>query len=419
MRLRWRLPVVLIACVVVAQLFALDPLVDVVTWTAPASARLSYPVLHVVLAPLTLLADWLNGGSRRDLIGFGVWALLAYVLARLAADRTPLARRALREAAYGAGFVLALAAFVAWGYWLPRPIPRLVAADPDVLILDVHSHTAMSHDGRPGFGAARNAGWHARAGFDAAFITDHNVFGAATIWRRDAAGRRPRLLDGEELSLSGLHLVVLGTMGEIANQPSDASWDSTGALIRTLHADSLYLIASLPEYWEHHWGAPLGELTTWGVDGFEIWTESPRAMDIPPEDRRAVIARCRLENRTMFGATDMHGFGNAATVWNLVRLPGWRAPNDTALAGALIRRFRSGGVSANQVVALRRWLPETRLGSAFSVPVNLGLLLRTASRPHAVLLLGWIWLIALVGSRRGAPPHSSSASDSPPPTPGP
>ena len=418
MRLRWRLPVILTACVVVAQAFALDPLVDVVTWTAPPSARLSYPVLHVVFAPLTLLADWLNGGSRRDLIGFGVWALLGYALARLAVHRAPPGRRALREAAYGAGFVLALAAFVAWGYWLPRPIPRLVAADPDVLVLDIHSHTAMSHDGRRGFGSAQNAAWHARAGFDAAFVTDHNVFGAAKIWRIDAAGRRPRLLDGEELSLSGLHLVVLGTMGEISNQPYDASWDSTGTLIRTLHADSLYLIASLPEYWEHHWGAPLGELTFWGVDGFEIWTESPRAMDIPPEDRRAVIARCRLENRTMFGATDMHGFGNAATVWNLVRLPGWRSPNDTALARALIGRFRSGGVSANQVVALRRWLPETRLGSAFSVPVNLGLLLRTASRPHVVLLLGWIWLIALAGSRRGAPAHLSSASGSPPPTPG-
>jgi hypothetical protein len=418
MRLRWRLPVVLTACVVVAQLFALDPLVDVVTWTAPASARLSYPVLHVVFAPLTLLAEWLNGGSRRDLIGFGVWALLAYVLARLAARRTPPARRALREAAYGAGFVLALAAFVAWGYWLPRPIPRLAAADPDVLILDVHSHTAMSHDGRPGFGAAQNAGWHARAGFDAAFVTDHNVFGAAKIWRLEAAGRRPRLLDGEEVSLFGIHLLTLGISAVVPHQPYDASWDSTGALIRRLHADSVFLVPTLPEDWGHHTGAEFGQLSEWGVDGFEIWTSAPQAMDLPPSARRTVISWSRLENRPVFGSTDMHGYGNAATVWNLVRLPGWRALGDSALTRALIHHWRSGGVASNQVVALRRWLPETRLGSAFSVPVNLGLLLRTASRPHAVLLLGWIWLIALVGSHRGAP-ALSSASGSPPPTPGP
>jgi hypothetical protein len=405
MRLRWRLPVVLTACVVVAQLLPLSPIVDVVTWTAPSSARLWYPLFHVVFAPFTLLADWLNGGSRRDLSGFGIWVVVAYALARLAVRSTRAPRRGLREAAYAVVLLGGLAAFVAWGYWLPRPIPRLVATDPDVLVLDVHSHTAISHDGRKGFGAAQNAAWHARAGFDAAFITDHNVFGAAKIWRLDAAGRPPRLLDGEELSLSGLHLVVLGNLGQIENRPYDASWDSTGALIRTLHADSLYLIASLPEYREHHWGAPLGELTSWGVDGFEIWTESPRAMDIPPEDRRAVIARCRLENRAMFGATDMHGFGNAATVWNLVRLPGWRSPNDIALAHALIVRFRSGGVAANQVVALRRWLPETRVGSAFSVPINLVMLLRTASRPHAALLLGWIWLAALAASRRRPAPQ--------------
>ena len=404
MRLRWRLPLILSACVAAAQVFALNPLIDVVTWAAPTSARVTYPIFHIMLAPLTLLADWLNGGSRRDLVGFGAWAALTYVLVRLAVRRPAARRRAQREVAYAATAALALAAFVGWGYWLSRPIPRLVATDSAVMVLDVHSHTALSHDGRRGFGAAQNAWWHGRAGFDAAFITDHNVFGAAKIWRLDAAGRRPRLLDGEELSLSGLHVLVLGNAGGIDNRPYDASWDSSGTLVRRLHADSLFLVASLPEYWEHHWGAQLGDVTAWGVDGFEIWTESPKAMGFPPQDRRAVIARSRLENRPMFGATDMHGFGNAATVWNLVRLPGWRAPNDTALARALIARFRTGGAAANQVVALRRWLPETRLGSAFSVPINLALLLRTASRPHALALLLWIWAAALIaGSRRLAP----------------
>ena len=403
MRLRWRLPLVLSACVVVAQLFSLDPLIDVVTWTAPASARVAYPVSHVVLAPFTLLADWLNGGSRHDLIGFAIWSVVAYALARLAVRRGP-PRRPLRETLYAGAWLLGLGAFVGWGYWLQRPIPRLATTDSDHLVLDVHSHTAMSHDGRKGFGATQSARWHARAGFAAAFITDHNVAGAALVWRIDGRGRRPRLLDGEELSLSGLHLVVLGNGRAVSNRPNDTSWDSTGALIRRLHADSLYLIASLPEYWEHHWGVELGQLTTWGVDAFEVWTTSPRAMDFPPEARRAVLARSRLESHPVFGATDMHGFGNSATVWNLVRLPGWRLFGDGVLTRLLVARFRSGGAAANQVVALRRWLPETRLGSAFGVPLNVVLLLRTASRPHAVALLGWIWILAAAASYRRAVP---------------
>ena len=108
-----------------------------------------------------------------------------------------------------------------------------------------------------------------------------------------------------------------------------------------------------------------------------------------------MIAWSRLENRPVFGSTDMHGFGNAATVWNVVRVPGWRSLGDDSLEHAILARLRAGGVTANQVLALRRWLPETRLGSAFSVPINLALLLRTASRPHALALLAWIWVAAL------------------------
>lgn len=407
MRLRWRLPLALSACVVIAQLFPLSPLVDVVTWSAPVTARLVYPVFHVVFAPFTLLADWLNGGSRRDLIGFAAWLAVAYVLIRLAV-RGPARGRAVREALYAAAILVALGAFVGWGYWLQRPIPRLVATDPGALVLDVHSHTSLSHDGRPSFGAEQNSAWHARAGFDAAFVTDHNVWMALVhggTGARDAAEPGATLLDGEEISLSGIHVLALGTTHVIPYRPYDASWDSTGALIRRLHADSIFLIPTLPEDWRHHTGEAFGQLSEWGVDGFEIWTSAPQAMDLPPAGRRTVIGWSRLEHKPVFGSTDMHGFGNAASVWNLVQLPGWRALGDSALTRAILARLRTGGVTANQVVALRRWLPETRLGSAFSVPVNFVTLLRAASRWHALALLGWIWVVALAASYRKRAPR--------------
>ena len=403
MRLRWRMALVLSACVVVAQLFPLSPLVDVVAWAPPTSARLAYPLSHVVLAPFTLLADWLNGGSRRDLLGGAVWAVAVYAIARLAAGP---GRSGLREVVYGALFLACLTAFTAWGTFASRPIPRLVATSPDALVLDIHSHTAISHDGRRGFGAAQNAAWHARAGFDAAFVTDHNTFGAARAWRLEAPDRRPRLLDGEEISLSGIHVLALGNRAIVANQPYDASWRSTGALIRRLHADSIFLVPTLPEDWRHHSGAEFGQLSEWGVDGFEIWTSAPQAMDLPPSGRRSAIAWCRLENHPMFGSTDMHGFGNAATVWNVMQLPGWRPLADSALTRAILARLRAGGATANQVVALRRWLPATRLGSALDVPVNLALLLRTASRPHALALSLWVWAVALAASYRRAAPRA-------------
>jgi hypothetical protein len=165
-----------------------------------------------------------------------------------------------------------------------------------------------------------------------------------------------------------------------------------------------FLVASLPEYWRHHWGTDIDTLVEWGVGGFEVWTSSPRAMDLPPALRRQMVARCQRDGLAMFGATDMHGLGYAASVWNVARLPGWRTLDAAALGPALVERFRRDGAAANQVVAMRRWLPETAAGAVVAVPGNLVLLLRTATPAHGAALLAWSWLPAvLTGLRRRSP----------------
>src|SRR5207302_860184 len=58
---------------------------------------------------------------------------------------------------------------------LPRPVPRLVAADSTLTVIDYHAHTALSHDGRRGWTAQDLAAWHAAQGFGASYVTDHNV----------------------------------------------------------------------------------------------------------------------------------------------------------------------------------------------------------------------------------------------------
>lgn len=431
MRIPWRLPLLLTACVLAGQLLHLAPLADAATGAVPAQVHLVYPAGHVLLAPLTLLADWLNGSPTRELRGFLLWALAAWALARLARRRTGgrgAARAVLREALAAALFVTALAAFVAWGAFAPRPIPRLAADDPDLLVFDVHSHTDASHDGRPGFGSAANAAWHARAGFDAAFVTDHNTTAAIRSWFAAAPARAFRLLPGIELSLSGLHLLALGTAREIPVAPFRDRWDATGVLVRTLAAGDVavpgstaegaaapaaggapsgapFLVASLPEYWEHHWGADLDSLVGWGVRGLEVWTTSPRAMGFPPALRRAVVARCRREGLTMLAATDMHGLGYTAGAWNVARVRGWRRLEAWPLTAVLLATFRREGADASEPVVLRRWLPETGAQAAFAVPLNAVLILRTASPAHGAALLGWIWIPALLLSFRRRTPR--------------
>ena len=165
-----------------------------------------------------------------------------------------------------------------------------------------------------------------------------------------------------------------------------------------------FLVASLPEYWRHHWGTDIDTLVEWGVGGFEIWTSSPRGMDFPPALRRQTIARCQRGGLAMFGATDMHGFGYTASVWNVARLRGWRTLDAAALGSALVERFHREGTEANRMMMMRRWLPETAAGAVVAVPGNLVLLLRTATPAHSAALLAWIWLPAvLTGLRRRAP----------------
>jgi hypothetical protein len=433
---RWRLPLLFSACVVLGQILRISPLVDVVADAPPLGVRVTYPLGHILCAPLTLLADWLNGSPARELKGCLVWMLVAFALARVALhgrraagpDRPQGWRLARREAVAGLLGVAFLALFVAWGALAARPIPRLVAADPDLLIFDAHSHTATSHDGRPGFDVAANAAWHARAGFDAAYVTDHNTAQAIRAALAEPPGASVAL-PGVELSLNGLHLLALGTSAEIRNAPYRDSWDATGRLIRALASGpspggttaptdttgspwapgqpvpggAPFLVASLPEYWQHHWGPDIGALIRWGVRGFEIWTTAPRAMDFPETLRREVITRCRLEGLAVFAATDMHGYGYSASAWNVTRVVGWRRLGATELSAVLVAKFRREGFDANRVVVLQRWIPETPVQAAVAVPLNLVLILRSATPAHAASLLGWIWIVTLLSGLRTRP----------------
>src|SRR4029077_19799995 len=149
MNVRWRVPLVTSAAVLLAHFAHSDPLIDVVRGTSPAGLHLAWPVSHLLFAPATLLADWLNSGSRWDLENFFVWLGVGYVLARLWKHRgTEAPRRWRREAMSAVVFGLLLSVVGWWGARGNRPLPRLVASDSSFIIFDPHSHTSASHDGR-------------------------------------------------------------------------------------------------------------------------------------------------------------------------------------------------------------------------------------------------------------------------------
>src|SRR5207248_2524605 len=139
----------LIALVLLSALSPLPGLVDAVSGAPPADVDLVRPTLYTLLAPVSNVLDALTFLSGERAIAFLVTWVAAFVLW---------------------GLLLGVAAVL-----LPRPVPRLVAADSTLTVIDYHAHTALSHDGRRGWTAQDLAAWHAAQGFGASYVTDHNV----------------------------------------------------------------------------------------------------------------------------------------------------------------------------------------------------------------------------------------------------
>jgi hypothetical protein len=264
---------------------------------------------------------------------------------------------------------------------LPRPVPRLVTAEPAVTILDFHSHTSASHDGRRGWTPQRLADWHAIQGFGGAYITDHNVpfdgSNDATI----------PLLPGAEWSVYRQHIVSLGTTMPLDLAPFSRDTPGMVGLFAALHAQGAIGIASLPEYWRNHWD-DLDQFVAAGVDGFEIVNCAPKALAFPTSDRHEIIGLARHHDLLVTGASDNHGWGQVTCVWNLAR-------------------ESAHGFRDNQVLARPLALAQGDLPAWNSGVTQPWLMLRALSWPERVSWLTWIALIAIY---RGVPRRKGQGS---------
>ena len=308
--------IVLVVLLLATAIHPLSPLVDVVTGSAPGDVDLERPVLYVLFAPLSNTLDALTFFSlARAVWAFTIWVLLFAAWGAIRASSDSLsARRVIATALLGpAGLVLLAAAAVL----LPRPVPRLVH-DGAGTVLDYHAHTNASHDGRPGWTLAKLADWHERQGYEASYVTDHNIVYDGSLPLPE--GTPISLLPGVEWSVHQQHVVAIGPVEPV---PRDSFQGSTARMIRIFAAierQGGLSIASLPEYWRNHWD-DLGAFVLGGVDGFEIVNCAPKALGFPTDLRRQVVTLAGSHDLMVVGASDNHGWGQVTCVWN-VSLPG-------------------------------------------------------------------------------------------------
>ena len=317
----------LVALLLVTAFHPLPPLMDAVTGSVPGDVDLQRPLLYVILAPLSNVLDAFTFFS----MGRAYWALIVWAgaLAAWGGTRPGTIRRRVSLALAGpiALVVLGVATVL-----LPRPVPRLVASDSTTTIIDYHAHTEASHDGRAGWTLAKLAAWHARQGFDASYVTDHNVIFNLPITEPI------RLLPGVEWSVYRQHVVALGAVRPVVRDSFGTSTPRMLRLFGELERQGALGIASLPEYWRNHWD-DLAAFVTAGADGFEIVNCAPKAIGFPGPMRREVLALAQQHDLVVVGASDNHGWGQVTCVWNLSQAGthGYRANRVVARPLALVQ----------------------------------------------------------------------------------
>jgi len=312
--------IALVVLLLATAIHPLSPLIDAVTGSAPGDVDLERPLLYVMFAPLSNTLDALTFFSQsRAEWALVVWILVLAAWGALRRSETPLTwRRRTARALIGPGVLILLGVAAVL---LPRPVPRLttdaIVGGGGGTVIDYHAHTSASHDGRPGWTLAKLADWHERQGYEASYVTDHNVVYDGSL---PPASTSISLLPGVEWSVHQQHVVAIGPVEPL---PRDSFQGSTARMIRIFAAierQGGLSIASLPEYWRYHWD-DLGAFVVAGVDGFEIVNCAPKALAFPSDLRRQVLALAGSRDLMVVGASDNHGWGQVTCVWN-VSLPG-------------------------------------------------------------------------------------------------
>jgi hypothetical protein len=400
-------PTAITLLLLAARIARTPSLSDPVAGTAPDSLFLATPPLYLLLAPLFTLWDGASMLSMRRLYGLLIGLALLYLLWRA------LTAWRLRNLSWWTEIrsltvsLMALATFLLIGAVWHRPMLSLAGVQPGTLVVDFHSHTNVSHDVRDtwmrGYDAEANRRWHRRAGFDAVFITDHNIASRESrVASREpeAAAGGPVLCPGIEISAWRAHIVLLGDTVPVDRRLYNASLDGLLTLLRV--SDSAYhalSVASLPEFRRNHWER-LAELVSAGLDGFEIVNASPKANELSRQDRDSVIGVARAHNRFVIGVSDSHGWGATSMVWNL--LPG--TPRTNEVCGAVLQRL-TDGFSAVQVVERHRVRPDDWWPLWLTPVAVVWETWRGMAWPLTLAWLMWIWLLPLLGhhlSRRRA-----------------
>ena len=362
-------------------------------------ARLERSLGYVILGPISSLFDAMTLFSVQQIIGFTIWAMVVYALARLI-WRRPVGFR--REALYALVAFAGLLATYALAVIMPRPMAKLVKTRADIVAVDFHSHTSYSHDGRSGWSAEKVRDWHSDGGYDVAYITDHRTLeGARDGTRLDAAivgqDGKTTMLPGIELFWHGEHVNVLNVgsrYGGITTPDLISLEDTAVAFASSIQNAEPIIIETIPGNLDMI--IPHSGPGSAGVRAIEIVAGSPRGMTQVKRDHDRIVRLADSLDLALVVGSDNHGWGRTAPGWTLLRIPGmWRGYRPDSLANIIDDIIRVAGRQGT-LVAERTTASASPVALTFTMPVVVWTVMRTLSAPERLAWLAWIWIPTLM-----------------------
>lgn len=413
-RLIWVCGLFLVALLLPAR----APVVSAVSGEAMPGMGLKLSAAYLALAPFAGVMDYVSMLTIPQHLA-GIFAVsfvfFAWRLLRRRRPRSTLARP-LVELGAVAGLLLALVGFYALNAFVPRPMAALTLSDPDIVVVDFHSHTGFSHDVREGFTIDRNRAWHRGAGYDVAYVSDHDSIGPgmqAEAGNPARSGDGTVLLPGREVRYLRQHVAVLGTIDlRTARQdpvPDQVSRQCEGwpVVIQTLPND----ISNMrPPGCDEHGG---------GVDAIELLDGDPRGLAQSDRERDRIIALADSLDIALVASSNTHGWGSAAVAWSLVRIPGWRDLAPVQLGERIEEIIRTERRNAVEVVTYRRLADPVEGLDVAAAPMLLPLhFLANRSRLERLSWIAWILMAVAFSARLRMSRASTQIAAAVEPTPG-
>jgi hypothetical protein len=295
-------------------------------------------------------------------------------------------------------FLLAVAAVYVVGALVPRPMAALAIGDLEVVAVDVHTHTGYSHDGRAGWGAEEVRGWHAAAGYDVAYVSDHRSYQGAeegVAGNPTVAAQGAVLLSALEAVYRGERVNILSAGRVYRGVTTPNLWDvdtSALALASLVTGREPVLAQTFPGRLDRV--TPAHGPGTAGVRALEIVDGAPRGLTQTRRDRSRIVRLADSLDLALVAGSNNHGWGRTAPGWTLMRIDNWRAATPDQLARAIETTLR-GGRGATRVV--ERHVADAGYNPillALTVPAVTWRMLTTLSSDQRVMWVVWVWVIA-------------------------